>query len=130
MIEMDGFVIELEVDADEQLMVSREEPYKLPDYRCACKRKHLHSFYIFSFFSGGARCIICMSVFSEITEAVSHIHKTHDIQVRGCFESLPVFVCLFFTKNPIFVCFSPKIQPKLFLPRAELLTLCWTPRGF
>jgi len=61
-IEMDGFVIELEVDADEQLMVSREEPYKPPDY------------------SGGARCIICMSVFSEITEAVSHIHKTHDIQ--------------------------------------------------
>ena len=32
-IEMDGFVIELEVDADEQLMVSREEPYKPPDYR-------------------------------------------------------------------------------------------------
>ena len=99
MIEMDGFVIELEVDADEQLMVSREEPYKLPDYRCACKRKHLHSFYIFSFFSGGARCIICMSVFSEITEAVSHIHKTHDIQVRGCFESLPVFICLFSPKT-------------------------------
>jgi len=56
-IEMDGFVIELEVDADEQLMVSREEPYKPPDY------------------SGGARCIICMSVFSEITEAVSHIQN-------------------------------------------------------
>ena len=34
---MDGFVIELEVDADEQLMVSREEPYKPPDYRCACQ---------------------------------------------------------------------------------------------
>ena len=32
-IEMDGFVIELDVDADEQLMVSREEPYKPPDYR-------------------------------------------------------------------------------------------------
>ena len=30
---MDGFVIELDVDADEQLMVSREEPYKPPDYR-------------------------------------------------------------------------------------------------
>ena len=99
MIEMDGFVIELEVDADEQLMVSREEPYKPPDYRYACQRKHLHLFYMFSFFSGGARCIICMSVFSEITEAVSHIHKTHDIQVRGCFESLPVFVCLYFTKK-------------------------------
>ena len=99
-IEMDGFVIELEVDADEQLMVSREEPYKPPDYRCPCQRKHLLLFYIFSFFSGGARCIICMSVFSEITEAVSHIHKTHDIQVRGCFESLPVFVSLFFVKNP------------------------------
>ena len=33
MIKMDGFVIELDVDADEQLMVSREEPYKPPDYR-------------------------------------------------------------------------------------------------
>ena len=32
-IEMDGFVIELDVDADEPLMVSREEPYKPPDYR-------------------------------------------------------------------------------------------------
>ena len=32
-IEMDGFVIELDVDADEELMVSREEPYKPPDYR-------------------------------------------------------------------------------------------------
>ena len=32
-IEMYGFVIELDVDADEQLMVSREEPYKPPDYR-------------------------------------------------------------------------------------------------
>ena len=32
-IEIDGFVIELEVDADEPLMVSREEPYKPPDYR-------------------------------------------------------------------------------------------------
>ena len=32
-IEMDGFMIELEVDADEPLMVSREEPYKPPDYR-------------------------------------------------------------------------------------------------
>ena len=32
-IKMDGFVIELDVDADEQLMVSREEPYKPPDYR-------------------------------------------------------------------------------------------------
>ena len=109
MIEMDGFVIELEVDADEQLMVSREEPYKPPDYRFKhAKENILHSFYIFSFFSGGARCIICMSVFSEITEAVSHVHKTHDIQVRGCFESLPVFVCLFFAKNPIVVCFFTK----------------------
>ena len=97
-IEMDGFVIELEVDADEQLMVSREEPYKPPDYRCVPKKTFAFVF-IFSFFSGGARCIICMSVFSEITEAVSHIHKTHDIQVRGCFESLPVFVCLYFTKK-------------------------------
>jgi len=61
-IKMDGFVIELDVDADEQLMVSREEPYKPPDY------------------SGGARCIICMSVFAETTEAVSHIHETHNIQ--------------------------------------------------
>ena len=33
MIEMDGFVIELDVDPDEPLMVSREEPYKPPDYR-------------------------------------------------------------------------------------------------
>ena len=114
MIEMDGFVIELEVDADEQLMVSREEPYKPPDYRCACQRKHLHLFYIFSFFSGGARCIICMSVFSEITEAVSHIHKTHDIQVRGCFESLSVFVCLYFTKKShLCFFFSPKIQSNM-----------------
>ena len=32
-IEMDGFVIELDVDPDEPLMVSREEPYKPPDYR-------------------------------------------------------------------------------------------------
>ena len=30
---MDGFVIELDVDPDEPLMVSREEPYKPPDYR-------------------------------------------------------------------------------------------------
>ena len=35
---MDGFVIELEVDADEQLMVSREEPYKPPDYRYVPKK--------------------------------------------------------------------------------------------
>ena len=64
---MDGFEIELNVDFDEPLMVSREEPYKAPEY------------------SGGAKCIICASVFAETVEAVLHIHKIHNIKVaREC----------------------------------------------
>jgi len=59
---VDGFEIELNVDFDEPLMVSREEPYKAPEY------------------SGGAKCIICASVFAETVEAVLHIHKIHNIK--------------------------------------------------
>ena len=62
---MDGFEIELDVDFDEPLMVSRDEPYKAPEY------------------SGGAKCIICASVFAETVEAVLHIHKIHNIKVVG-----------------------------------------------
>ena len=81
-IKMDGFVIELDVDADEQLMVSREEPYKPPDYRYyQSSTFENHLLHILPY-SGGARCIICMSAFAETTEAVSHIHETHNIQVK------------------------------------------------
>ena len=60
-IEMDGFVIELDVDPDEPLMVSREEPYKPPDYRYFQSLTFENHFdFIFCLYSGGARCIICM----------------------------------------------------------------------
>jgi len=62
---IDGFAIEQDVDEDEPLVVSREETVKLPDYR------------------SGARCIICKSVFSDIKEAVLHIHNNHNIK-GGC----------------------------------------------
>jgi hypothetical protein len=61
-LEVDGFVIELELVPDEPLVVSREEPYKPPQY------------------SGGANCIICKSEFSEVVEAVGHIHRVHNIK--------------------------------------------------
>ena len=55
-------MIEQDVDQDEPLLVTREEPVKMPDYG-----------------GSGARCIICKSVFSETKEAVYHIHQIHSI---------------------------------------------------
>ena len=79
---MDGFEIELDVDFDEPLMVSRDEPYKAPEY------------------SGGAKCIICASVFAETVEAVLHIHKIHNIKVVGECSISSFFLELAFTSLP------------------------------
>lgn len=61
---IDGLEIQDDLDSDEEpLMVSREDPYTMTDY------------------SGrGASCTVCNSTFSEVLQAVSHLHKVHDIK--------------------------------------------------
>ena len=53
-----------------------------------------------------------MSSFAEITEAVSHIHKAHDIQVQPPSRSI----------SSVLSC--------LVLYREDLPTLCWIQKGF
>ena len=100
MIEMDGFVIELEVDADEQLMVSREEPYKPPDYRCACQRKHLHLFYMFS-------SLVEVPGASSVCRSFPRSRRLcHTFTKRTTYRLEDVLsLCV-----SLFVCISPKIQ--------------------
>ena len=63
---IDGFEIENNYDVDEEpLLVSRDEPVSIPDY------------------SGkGAICMACKSSFSDVIDAVFHIHDIHNIKVR------------------------------------------------
>ena len=76
MIKIDGFVIELNIYADEQLMVSREEPYKPPDYRYSQSSTFENIDFIFCLTAGAlAVSSACRSLLKQQKQC--HISTKH-----------------------------------------------------
>ena len=86
---IDGFEIETVIEDEEPLFVSREDPVTMPDYS-----------------GDSALCGICKvqgknSFFSDIVDAVKHVHKEHgvlggsQILMLGMSVSSPERSCLF-----------------------------------